>query len=203
MTEDEARTWIFEQHGPVSLDRLEKFVELLLAENCEQNLISAASVEQIWVRHIMDSAQLARLAATSHKWLDVGSGPGLPGVVLACLSDRPIVLVEPRLRRAQFLEKILVELDLGHASVRQKEIGRVTDGPYDAVTARAYAPLSKIFSSVLPLTNLSTIWVLPKGRSAQRELAEATTAWQGVFHVEQSLTDADAGIIVARAVHPR
>jgi len=79
----------------------------------------------------------------------------------------------------------------------------VRGGPLGAVTARAFAALHTLFASTVRLTDASTIWVLPKGRSAEQELAAARTAWQGVFHVEQSLTDADARIIVARGVEPR
>ncbi len=203
MTEEEARSWIAERYGEEVLGRFERFVELLLAENRQQNLISKASEAEIWVRHILDSAQLARLAETAGSWLDVGSGAGLPGIVLACLSERPILMVEPRRRRVEFLECAIAALGLGHAHVRQAEIERMSSERFDAVTARAYAPLPKIFQSTVQLTTPSTIWVLPKGRSAERELDEAREAWQGVFHVEQSLTDADARIIVARDVRPR
>jgi 16S rRNA (guanine527-N7)-methyltransferase len=203
VTEAEARSWIAERYGVVPLRSLERFVELLLAENREQNLVSRSSEADIWVRHILDSAQIAHHAPGATNWLDVGSGPGLPGVVLACLRDRPILMVEPRRRRVAFLERAIHALDLGHARVRQAEIERISGQRFDAVTARAYAPLTRIFQSTVQLTTPSTIWVLPKGRSAERELDEARQAWQGVFHVEQSLTDADARIIVARDVRPR
>ncbi len=203
MTEEEARSWIVERYGRGRLRRLEQFVELLLAGNREQNLISRASESEIWVRHILDSAQLAPLAKDAGSWLDVGSGPGLPGIVLACLSDRPILMVEPRRRRVEFLQRAFRALGLGHARLRQSEIQRISGERFDAVTARAYAPLARIFESTVQLTVPSTIWLLPKGRSAERELAQTLQAWQGAFHVEQSLTDANARIIVARDVRPR
>lgn len=203
MTEAEARSWIRKRYGEMVLARLEQFAALLLAENAQQNLISKASEATLWVRHILDSAQLAHFALSADNWLDVGSGPGLPGIVLACVDDRPILMVEPRRRRVEFLRTVIAELGLAHARVTQAEVERVTEGKFAAVTARAYAPLPQIFSSTVQLTTSSTIWVLPKGRNAELELAEARQAWQGVFHVERSLTDEDSRIIVATDILPR
>ena len=203
MTEEDARSWIAERYGEDALHRLKCYVDVLLAENREQNLISKATEANIWVRHILDSAQLALLAPDGETWLDIGSGAGLPGLVLACLFDRPIMLVEPRRLRVAFLEKAINLINLGHARVRSAEIDKIRGECFDTVTARAYAPLSRIFQSAVQLTTSSTIWLLPKGRSAERELDEARRAWQGVFHVKRSLTDADAHIIVATDVRPR
>ena len=203
MTEEEARAWIAARYGPAKVDRLRRYVDLLLAANAEQNLVSKATEPAIWSRHILDSAQLERFALDAANWLDVGSGPGLPGLVLAILTERPILLVEPRRKRIAFLEEAAKALGLANTSIRQANIEKVRGEVFAAVTARAYAALPAIFSSTIQLTRPSTIWVLPKGRSAERELAEARQTWQGVFHVEQSLTDADSKIIVATGVRPR
>ena len=203
MTEAEARAWLAARYGEDRLGRLDRFVEMLMQENRNQNLISKASEDSVWVRHILDSAQLGAFAPTAESWLDVGSGPGLPGIVLACLSERPILLIEPRRRRVEFLANVIEALALKHARVRQTEVERLDGEKFAAITARAYAPLRQIFSSTAKLTTSSTIWVLPKGRNAERELDEARQAWQGVFHVEQSLTDEDSRIIVATDIRPR
>ena len=203
MTKTDAQAWIGARYGEASVERLGRYVEMLLAENRQQNLISKASEAEIWVRHILDSAQLARLADTAATWLDIGSGPGLPGLVLACISHRPITLVEPRRRRVDFLHSAVGALELRHVTVEHNDVERLTEMKFEAITARACAPLARIFSSALPLSTSSTIWLLPKGRKAAAELSDARSAWQGVFHVEQSLTDADSGIIVARGVRPR
>lgn len=203
MTEAEARAWIAERYGDARLALLERYVGLLLAANAEQNLISKATEAAIWTRHILDSAQLVRFAPDAGRWLDVGSGPGLPGVVIAILTGRPMLLIEPRRRRVEFLSDVAGQLALSNVRVEQAMVERVRDDSFDAVTARAYASLPEIFSSTVRLTHPSTIWILPKGRSAARELEEARQAWQGVFHVEQSLTDDEAKIIVATGVRPR
>jgi len=203
VTEADARRWIAERYGEDKIAALERYVALLLAANAEQNLISKATEPTIWTRHILDSAQLVRFAPDAEQWLDVGSGPGLPGIVIAILTGRPMLLVEPRRRRAEFLSQMAGQFALYNVRVKQAMIERVRGESFDVVTARAYAPLPEIFSSTILLTHSSTIWILPKGRSAARELDEARQAWQGVFHVEQSLTDDEAKIIVATGVRPR
>lgn len=203
MTEDEARDWISRVYGSARLATLERFAALLLEANRTQNLISKASEPHIWVRHLLDSAQLGRFARDAVDWLDVGSGPGLPGLVIAILEAKPVLMVEPRRKRVEFLRFATETLGLSHAEAWQGEVERLSAHRFGAVTARAFAALGTIFSSTYRLTEASTIWVLPKGRSAEQELAAARQAWQGVFHVEQSLTDDDARIVVAREVRPR
>jgi 16S rRNA (guanine527-N7)-methyltransferase len=200
VTEENARSWLRDRYGPDRFARLQQFVDLLLVANAEQNLISKASEATVWSRHILDSAQLHQWAADASEWLDVGSGAGLPGLVLAIISDTPMLLVEPRRKRVEFLHVCAEALGLRNLLVRQAQVERVRGAVFSAVTARAYAPLPELFASTIQLTAPSTVWVLPKGRSAERELAEVRLTWQGVFHVEQSLTDPDARIIVAREV---
>lgn len=203
MTEEEARAWIAERYGGAKVDQLERFVALLIKSNSEQNLIGKASEPQIWSRHILDSAQLARWAPHTESWLDVGSGPGLPGLVLAITEDKPVLLVEPRRKRVEFMQEAAAALALRHVCIRQTLVEKISGEKFGAVTARAYAALDQIFASTIQLTDPSTVWVLPKGRSAERELEAARQSWQGVFHVEQSLSDTDAQIIVATGVRPR
>lgn len=203
MTEDEAKAWIAERYGARKFEQLAAYANLLLAGNASQNLISRATEPTIWVRHILDSAQLLQISPDAANWLDVGSGPGLPGIVIAILSDRPILMAEPRRRRVEFLESVKTKLRLPNASIQQSTVEKLPNHRFAAVTARAYAALPQILSSTYRLTDSSTIWVLPKGRSADRELAEARQSWHGVFHVEQSLTDDEARIIVATGVKPR
>jgi 16S rRNA (guanine527-N7)-methyltransferase len=200
VTEDEARAWLAARFPGPGLDRLERYVEMLLAENSRQNLISRQSESEIWARHIVDSAQLIEPALDAASWLDVGSGPGLPGLVIASLVNAPVTLVEPRSRRVGFLRSATDALGLANVVVHPCMIAQLPAATYGAVTARAYAPLADLLPSIAPFTDSSTIWVLPKGRSAETELAAARETWQGVFHVKQSATSVDARIIVARKV---
>ena len=183
-------------------ERLELYAARLRTESARQNLVSAASLHQLWNRHILDSAQLVRFEPhAGASWVDIGSGAGLPGVVLACLVDGPLTLVEPRRLRAEFLRSVVEELGLD-ATVESGKVERVT-GRFDVITGRAVASLSRFLHLCDHLSTGNTVWVLLKGRGAQSELEEARRSWQGVFHVEQSITEADAKIVVATRVRAK
>lgn len=185
-----------------TIERLEAYVALVTEESRRQNLVSASTLGDIWDRHIRDSAQLIRFEPyAGASWVDIGSGAGLPGIVIACLVDGPVTLVEPRRLRADFLHRVSESLGL-RAHIVNARVERV-EGAFDAITARAVAPLSGLLEISHHLSTGKSRWVLPKGRNAQSELAEAERAWQGMFHVEQSLTDADSKIIVASNVKAR
>jgi 16S rRNA (guanine527-N7)-methyltransferase len=190
---------------PVSretFEKIETYVASLRAENERQNLVSASTLEHAWDRHILDSAQLVpfepRVGAT---WVDIGSGAGLPGIVIACLVEGPVTLVEPRALRARFLERIVDELSL-KASVVQARAEQVL-GQFDVITGRAVAPLDRFLEISRHLSTGKTAWALPRGKNAQSELAEAQRSWQGAFHVERSVTDEQSWIVVATGVREK
>lgn len=206
MTEDEARAWLQDQFD-VSRETwalLERYVTTLLSAADEQNLIADSTKPHIWARHIVDSAQLLTHAGDDdgRDWIDLGSGAGLPGIVIACLVDRPLMMVESRRKRIDFLNDVIADLNLGNARVFGGRVETVPATKAAVISARAYAPLPKLFSSALHLSDKKTVWVLPKGRNAQNELEAARPAWQGVFHVEPSVTDADSALIIARNLAP-
>ena len=177
---------------------------LLREENARQNLVSPATLDSVWERHILDSAQLLRFEPRpGARWLDIGSGAGLPGLVIALLTNGPLTLAEPRRLRADFLERAANELGLGDRVTVERSKAERLRGRFDAITARAVAPLAKLLEISAQLSTGKTVWVMPKGRSAESELAEARRSWQGVFHVEPSVTSADSRIIVASGVRAK
>jgi 16S rRNA (guanine527-N7)-methyltransferase len=206
VNEEQARAWIREHFGVSRETALEHYGELLVAEARNQNLVSASTLDALWSRHFVDSAQLIPLVsdAPPGPWLDIGSGAGLPGIVAAILQDRPVVLCEPRVRRAEFLAAVVKDLDLANVSV---EVCKAEEYhppvPTAIISARAVAELSQLLRSAVHCADLSTVWVLPKGRSAQSEVDAARGKWQGTFHVEPSITQPDSGIVIARGVRPR
>ena len=206
MTEDEARAWLTAQFDVPreTWDRLERYVAILLSAMDEQNLIAESTRPHIWARHIVDSAQLLLLVrdAGEGEWVDLGSGAGLPGIVVACLSDRPVLMIETRRKRIDFLNNVIAQLGLRHARVFGGRVESAASMRAAVISARAYAPLPKLFASAQHLSDKNSLWVLPKGRNAQNELEAARPAWQGMFHVEPSVTDAESAIIVAQAVMP-
>lgn len=185
-----------------TLAKLERFAALLVEENQRQNLIAAASVPEIWTRHIIDGAQLLGLGGAEGSWCDVGSGPGLPGMVIAILGNGPVTLNEPRKLRADFLRRTIAELDLGQVSVAECKVERL-EGKFDVITARAVARLEKLFAMACHLAHSETKWVLPKGEKAQSELEEALGSWQGSFRLVPSRTHAASAIVIAEHVQRR
>jgi 16S rRNA (guanine527-N7)-methyltransferase len=183
-------------------EKLEAYVALLTEENRRQNLVSAATLDQVWDRHIVDSAQLVRFEpARGASWIDIGSGAGLPGIIVACLVGGPVTMVEPRRLRADFLHRVVESLDL-RANVLCEKAERA-EGKFAVITARAVAPLAELLKISAHLSTRNTVWALPKGRSALGELAEARRTWQGRFHVEPSLTDSDSWIVIGTGVEAK
>lgn len=124
-------------------------------------------------------------------------------MIIAALVEGPVALVEPRRLRAEFLRRAAEAMGIAaRMTVHQQRAERLA-GAFDVITARAVAPLSALLDLSQHLSTRKSVWVLPKGRGAQSELAEAKRRWQGVFHVEQSITDADSHIIVGRQVRLR
>jgi 16S rRNA (guanine527-N7)-methyltransferase len=185
-----------------TFDRLALYEAMLREENRRQNLVSESTLADFWGRHILDSAQLVRYEPRPRaRWLDIGSGAGLPGIVIACLVDGPVTLIEPRRLRAEFLHRVCESLGLKASLVVGKAERAL--GEYDVITARAVAKLSQLLKISAHLSTRNTVWALPKGRHAREELVEAQQSWQGTFHVEHSVTDADSYIVVATGVRAR
>ena len=180
---------------------LDRYVALLLEENDRQNLIGKSTVDEIWDRHIADSAQLVRFAPRpDSSWLDIGSGAGLPGLVIAILTEGPVTLVEPRKLRADFLSRTAEALGLkGQVTVLANKAERIT-GAFDIITARAVASLDALLRISQHLSTDKTLWLVPKGKSARNELDEARRSWQGSFRLEPSVTSPEAAILVASDV---
>jgi 16S rRNA (guanine527-N7)-methyltransferase len=206
MTEEEAQAWLAKQGWLKSEagDRLRAYAVLLLEEADRQNLISAASRDQLWARHIVDSAQLLALAGEGGAkglWVDLGTGAGLPGLVIACLRPAPMLMIESRALRVGFLQRCVDALGLSHARVVCDKVERMQlDVPAAVISARAFAPMDRLLASAEHFTDSSTIWLLPKGRNAENELEIARRDWQAVFHVEKSVTDPESAIVTLTAL---
>ena len=183
---------------------LERYVALLTSTNAQQNLIAASTVDDLWERHIIDSAQLVRFEPNpGSSWIDIGSGAGLPGIVISLLAHGSMTLVEPRRLRVEFLQHVIGELQLGpRVRVAHCKADKAS-GKFDVITARAVASTEQLLGITLHLSHRGTVWLLPKGRSGKSDLADATRTWQGAFRSEQSLTDPQAVILVASGVRAK
>ena len=194
-----ARAFTADFTDSAGMARLERFAELLAEENKQQNLVSQASLAEVWRRHIADSAQLLSYVprGTSGPWIDLGTGAGFPGLVIAILRPEwDIRLIESRKRRVEWLGRACSELGLSNCSTIGKRLEDVESVAAGVISARAFAPMVKLLELSQRFSTDATVWLLPKGRSAAHELRQLAPQTRRTFHVEQSRTDADSGIIV-------
>jgi 16S rRNA (guanine527-N7)-methyltransferase len=205
--EASARDWVAQECNVPreTLQKLDRLVEFLAEENLRQNLVAAPSLDNIWQRHICDSAQLLRFDPSPEaRWLDLGSGAGFPGLIVSLLRSGPVILVEERRLRVEFLRNAIELLGIGdRCRVIGSRVERVEPQSFAVISARAFAPLDQLLTLASRFSTETTRWILPKGRKAQSELEAAQASWQGDFRLEPSVTDADARIIVAERVRRR
>lgn len=193
---------------PVSREteaRLDRFVAVFAQWQRRINLIAPSTEPKLWTRHIADSLQLLALAPDARIWVDLGSGGGFPGLVIACaLADTPgarVHLVESNAKKAAFLReatRVTGAPAVVHAE-RIADFVRHAPAAIDVVTARAVAPLGKLLAEASPLLKTGVIGLFPKGQDVGAELTEAPKYWQSHISLVPSRTDSRARIVVVRA----
>lgn len=159
---------------PAAVDRLTAYADILATDGTVRGLIGPREVPKLWDRHLLNCAVVERLVPTDASVADVGSGAGLPGVVLALVrSDIRVVLIEPLLRRTTFLAEVIDRLGIDNAEVLRARAEEVRDRQFDVVTSRAVAPLDRLAGWCLPLCRPGGLMLAMKGASAATELAAA------------------------------
>jgi 16S rRNA (guanine527-N7)-methyltransferase len=202
VTENDAKAWVRARFGDEALAKLQRLADLVIDESGRQNLISASTLPHLWSRHIVDSAQLLAWDQPG-RWLDIGTGAGFPGLVVAVLRGE-VVMAEPRRRRAEFLQSCLDTLGLGgNSQVQAVKAESLPGQSFAVISARAVAALPALIASASHCATPETIWLLPKGRNAADEVAEARRTWHGMFHVEHSITDPESLVVIAKGVRRR
>ena len=173
------------------------------------NLIAPSTEPVLWTRHIADSLQLLALAPAARTWVDLGSGGGFPGLVIACaLADTPgarVDLVESNAKKAAFLRdavRATAAPAMVHA-VRIEDFVAQAAAAVDVVTARALAPLNELLALAYPLLKRGAEGVFPKGQDVATELTEAAKCWNIQTSLVPSRTDPRARIVIVRAIEPR
>jgi 16S rRNA (guanine527-N7)-methyltransferase len=197
---------------PVSREtevRLDRYVALLLEWQAKTNLVAPSTLPTLWTRHISDSLQLLNLAPTAKSWVDLGSGGGFPGVVLACaLAETPgahIHLIERNAKKAAFLREAL-RVAPAPGTVHLCDIGDSVDritGSVDCVTARALAPLHQLIGFAEPLVRRGAKALFLKGQDVEAELTEATKCWNIKPRLHSSLTGGHGWIVELDAIERR
>ena len=185
-------------------DRLAIFVELLDRWRQKTNLISNSTFATVWTRHIADSAQLSALAPDAKRWVDMGSGAGFPGLVIAIqLAGVPGALVhciESDGRKCAFLREA-VRATGAAAAIHPQRVEAIepkTLGTVDAVTARAFAPLPLTLELARPWMERGAIAVFPRGESAKDQIAALPEAWAYAIETLQSVVNPKAAILRIR-----
>lgn len=179
---------------------LDLYVSQLTRWQTVKNLVGPATLAEVWERHIADALQLLALAPDATRWVDLGSGAGIPGLILAIAGrDRPgfrMDLVESNARKCAFLTET-ARLTAAPVTVHNARIEAVIDGFTDAeiVCARALAPLKQLLAWTEPLLTKGTTGLFPKGRDAAAELTEADREWTFARDLIPSRTDSQARIV--------
>jgi 16S rRNA (guanine527-N7)-methyltransferase len=188
----------FLRHFPVShetLEKLDRYAELLGEWNAKFNLIGEKSLPHIWRRHFLDCAQLIKFIPESARSIaDLGSGAGLPGIVLSILGAPQVHLIESTGKKANFLREVINELKL-NAIVRQMRIESLHNIRFDVITARALKPLPQLLKLSKPLINKDSLCLFLKGQTVHSELTEACKLWKFGAEIFPSLSDASGQVL--------
>ncbi len=193
-----------------TIHRLARYAELLAQWQKRTNLVGPSTLPALWSRHFADSAQLCGLAPNARLWLDLGSGAGFPGLVVAMIQagtpDFRMHLVESNRKKCAFLAEVAREtkapVDI-HA-MRIEELAECAQSLRpDVVSARALAPLPRLFELATPFFGERTKGLFPKGREAEAEIKAAREDWEFDFRLHQSLTAEDSHIVEVTRLRPR
>ncbi|MFN8196584.1 MAG: 16S rRNA (guanine(527)-N(7))-methyltransferase RsmG [Nocardioidaceae bacterium] len=178
------------------LPLVERYVELLATEGVTRGLVGPREVPRLWERHLLNCVAVAEVMPESASVCDVGSGAGLPGLVLALARpDLAVTLLEPLLRRTTFLEEVVAELGLSTVEVvRGRAEALHGERSFDVVVSRAVAPLPRLLEWCLPLVGPGGAVVALKGESAVAEIEEARSLLQRWGGVEPELVAVGAGL---------
>ncbi len=191
-------------------DRFDILADELARWQQAKNLVSTATLDELWVRHIEDSAQIFHLGRAKPRWLDLGSGGGFPGLVLGILlrevDGGHIHLVESNARKCAFLRHV-ARLTASPVTVHVARIEAVIDrfdSVTDVVTARALAPLPQLIGWTHRLLKSGAVGIFPKGQHLEKELTETAKYWSIEAEIERSTTDPEGRLLVVRKAekHP-
>lgn len=191
----------FEKRFDVSretLQRLEKFHELLLKWNASINLISKTTEDEIWERHIADSLQIKDFV--SGRVLDIGAGAGFPGAILALAGISDICLVEKNTKKCSFLRKVKSEIG-GKFEIINQRIEDIKLENIDVITCRGFASIKKILQLTSKLVTNETKFVLLKGESYKKEIEEANeSGWEFEYNTIPSVTNGNGVVLILSSV---
>jgi 16S rRNA (guanine527-N7)-methyltransferase len=183
-----------------TLERLTVYLDLLRRWQPAINLVGVATLADPWRRHVLDSAQLAaHVPAGAADLVDLGSGAGFPGMVLALLGARGVHLIEVDRRKAQFLREV-ARLTGAPATIHGERIEQMQGWPAAVVTARALAPLPRLLDLAARFLVSDSVALFLKGKSVKRELTDARASWHMVSETFTSLSEPTGTVLKLRGI---
>ncbi len=200
----------FAHHFNVSRETIERLriYEMLLKQwQRGVNLVAPNTLPHVWQRHFADSAQLLAHAPRANKWLDLGSGAGFPGLVVAiCAANQDyshVQIIESNAKKCAFCQEVVREtgcsVEIHHARIESPEMQDKLSA-VDIVTARALAPLDQLYRLAAPYLRRGATGLFLKGRQVERELASAAKNWRCEITLHPSVTDARARIVEVKSL---
>ena len=181
--------------GKLILEKLNEYKKILISENEKMNLIGISTLEDFDERHFLDCIQINQYLPNRNKTvMDVGTGAGLPGIILSIIGFHNLHLVEKSPKKSVFLENCKLRLNLNY-HVHNKPVADLSSPSIDYITARAFAPIEKIISSTKKLINKKTKFILLKGKTYLSEL-ETINAQKYFWETYSSITSDQSKIIV-------
>lgn len=189
------------QPSALQLQQLETYVSLLKQWQKTYNLVSNSTLDDVWVRHILDCAQLVPYIKPGTKVLDIGSGAGLPAVVLAILCDAEIFACERLGKRVQFLRHVSRESSIKtKLHILHSDVLRL-DGSFDVIAARAVADLSMLFELSLHVAHQDTEWLMLKGQDYKKEIDGLPNDLCVTVKTKKSITSNDGVVLALKVSH--
>ena len=182
--------------------QLEAFVAMLLQHNQEYNLIGKSTIDDIWHRHILDSAQMIKCVENKNLIVgDFGSGAGLPAIILSILGIKTIHLIEKSFRKCQFLE-LAAKISSNQIIIHQKKVEEIKNLSFDIATSRAFAPLAELLPIVKPFLKPQGYGIFLKGKNFENEIAVAKKLIEFEYFSHQSLTSLESRMLVTNHIIP-
>ncbi|MBF9057913.1 16S rRNA (guanine(527)-N(7))-methyltransferase RsmG [Rhodobacterales bacterium HKCCSP123] len=200
MTDDEAKAALAARVSRETLGRLDLYAGLLVKWQAAINLVSPTTLPQLWLRHMLDSAQVFdHVPDSARRWIDFGSGGGFPGLVCAAIAaekrpDLRITLVESDMRKGAFLREAARQMGVA-VDVLTRRVEDVPPSRSDVVSARALAPLATLCAYAMPHLGPDGICLFQKGARHAEELETARQDWQMDVTTIPSVTDPDAVLL--------
>ena len=189
----------------IQMNILEKYVKQTINYSNKFNLIGKSTIIDIWDRHILDSAQIFELLPDNKKGeiiLDVGSGAGFPGMVLAIMGKKNVMLCEKSEKKVSFLRKILSDYSI-NAKIYAGRVELLNEKNIKIIVARAFAPLKKLISSIFHLIRKDTVLILHKGKKYKIEIEEALKIYSFSYDCKSSVSNKEGRLIIIQNIIKR